>query len=168
MGPPPKGSREYKQYLSRQAARRRNATAARRKAAKQKLVASHVAAALKQQALKHAKELDALTRRSNRHFNAANSLKEKAKEVDFWKDFAEQTTKQNCTLNSKLQTANNKVKKLEQDLERAKSESEEASKWQCWYSRLRQKAPERLLALINRWGYSNPPPAPDRCWGGGQ
>ena len=77
MGPPKQGTKAYKEYLARNAEKRRSATKTLQKQRLAATVKPFVQAALRKQAAEHDKVDEELTRRSNRHFQEAGSLREK-------------------------------------------------------------------------------------------
>ena len=168
MGPPPKGTNEYKVYLKKQSARKRRATVEKRRSQKTKLVKPFVSAALRMQKAEHDKVVDELTRTKNKHFNEAAKLRSQVKELQFWKNRATQVTAENLSLNGKFQAATRKVKHLEAELKKAQADADETQVWRTWYSRVCKKASGKLLSVLNRWGFTRPPLSKDRGWGGGQ
>ena len=176
MGPPPKTDvRRWRAFLDKQNSRKRAATALRQREAKGQLVKRAVSAALRAQAKVHqeqadrlAEEVRMLTRRSNRHFLEAGTLRCTAKEAAFWKAEATRLMKENQSLHAKVVASTRREEALKEKERRAEKALDELTEWRCWYLQLKRRAGKELTRLLNKWGYSKPPVARDRGWGGGQ
>jgi hypothetical protein len=92
----------------------------------------------------------------------------KVKEAQVLKEHVKKVTAENLDFNKKLNTALSQVESLKAQVQKNQALAEEALEWQTWYYRVCRKASGKLVQTLNRWGFTRPPGAPDRCWGGGQ
>lgn len=164
MAPPEYGTKDYNEYLVRQKERRQKQRAKaglekRRKAA-QPFVSAAVRAASHVLQQQHQVEVQ----KKNRMLRENNKLKHGN----------EQLLQANVTLERKLNKsleevrelrtalseATDTVRSLEQDCALAKKY---LTKWELWWSRIKERATEAFLRKI-RWLSRPPPPSPEWSW----
>jgi hypothetical protein len=179
MGPPRKGTREYKAYLEKQRDRRRikRRTAAGAKALNNNTV-KEALATCKRKEKELCQELELVKKRSNNHFRKAGQAEKWKEEARLnllaWKNLQAEHKKEleaaKSAKSKKVEGLKSQVAQLQKELvsEKARADAAEtrAKEWDNYWDRVSSKARAGTL----RWLKSEvvPRPAPDRCWGGGQ
>ena len=164
MGPPAKDTPEYEEYKVKQNHKKLLQRRAQQLLKRRALARPFVASALRAARKEHDAKLQDVNVRKNKLTRENNTLM-RTKTI---------LLTHNIELGKQVERLAAQVKQMKQEKEDitalqsvVKKLKMRISSWELWYSRVTSKATWGFLRSLKRLG-KPPPPARDRCWGGGQ